>query len=207
MSPGGEGVLTLTVKMRVSPEPDSEQELVSSMKRYMDALNHSVKVVIENKALSLGKAHKLLHSVLKERYGLPSKVAQDCYREAIAIAKSWHSNPNRGRMPRARTPRLWLSYRYSYRVKDGYIELLGGYRLRIIGWDRRYDDYPSGDARLLLKDDKFVLGISKRVPKPAKYAARGVLAADVNENRLLPVIAKLSTGLNQLLRGPSTISG
>jgi hypothetical protein len=49
MSPGGEGVLTLTVKMRVSPEPDSEQELVSSMKRYMDALNHSVKVVIENK--------------------------------------------------------------------------------------------------------------------------------------------------------------
>jgi IS605 OrfB family transposase len=131
--------------------------------------------------LSLGKAHKLLHSVLKERYGLPSKVAQDCYREAIAIAKSWHSNPNRGRMPRARTPRLWLSYRYSYRVKDGYIELLGGYRLRVIGWDRRYDDHPSGDARLLLKDDKFVLGISKRVPKPAKYAARGVLAADVNE--------------------------
>jgi hypothetical protein len=96
MSPGGEGVLTLTVRMRVSPEPDSFKELVSLMKRCMDALNCSIKVVVENKALSLGKAHKLLYSALKERYCLPSKVAQDCYREAIAIAKSWHSNPNRG---------------------------------------------------------------------------------------------------------------
>jgi len=32
MSTGGEGVLTLTVKMRVSPEPDSFKELVSLMK-------------------------------------------------------------------------------------------------------------------------------------------------------------------------------
>jgi len=111
--------------------------------------------------------------------------------EAIAIAKSWHSNPNRGKMPRARTPRLWLSYGYSYRVKDDYIELLGGYRLRIIGWDRRYDDYPSGDARLLLKDDKFVLEISKCVPKPAKYAARGVLAADVNERQIVTGNSKI----------------
>jgi hypothetical protein len=39
---------------------------------------------------------------------------------------------------------------------------LGGYRLRVIGWDRRYDDYSSGDAGLLLKDDKFVLEMSKR---------------------------------------------
>jgi hypothetical protein len=65
--------------------------------------------VIENKALSLGKTHKLLYNVLKERYGLSSKVAQDCYREAVAIAKSWLRNPNRGKMSRAKTPRLWLT--------------------------------------------------------------------------------------------------
>jgi hypothetical protein len=44
-----------------------------------------------------------------------------------------------GRVPRARTPRLWLTHRYSYRVRDGYVEILGGFRLRIIGWDMRYD--------------------------------------------------------------------
>jgi hypothetical protein len=74
-------------------------------------------VVIENKVLSLRKVHKLLYNVLKEGYDLPSKVAVDCYREAIAIAKSWLSNSNRGRVPRARTPRLWLTNICSYRYR------------------------------------------------------------------------------------------
>jgi len=181
MPSGGEGALTLTIKMRVSPEPGQYQALLDLMKRYRDALNHTVRVAIENKALSLGKAHELLYSVLKERYGLPSKIAQDCYREAIAIIRSWLSNPNRGRVPEARIPRLWLTHKYSYRVRDDRVEILGGFRLRVIGWDKRYDDHPSGDARLLLKDGKFILEISKHIPKPPKYTPRGVLAVDVNE--------------------------
>jgi len=103
----------------------------------------------------------------------------------IAIAKSWLSNPNRGNLPRARAPRIWLTNSYSYRVRDGYVELLGGYRLRIIGWDKRYDVYPSGDAILLFRDGKLILEVSKRVPKPAKYVARGVLAVDVNEKHIV----------------------
>jgi IS605 OrfB family transposase len=179
MSSGDEGLLT--VKMRVSPEPNSFRELVNIMKRYRDALNYAIRVVIENNALSLGKAHKLLYNILKEKYGLQSKIAIDCYREAIAIAKSWLSNSDRGRMPRAKTLRFWLTHRYSYRVKGGYVEILGGFKLRIIGWDKRYDGYPSGDARLILKDGKFILEVSKRIPKPTKYTPRGVLAIDVNE--------------------------
>ena len=185
MSLGCEGLLTLTIKMRVSPEPASYKELIGLMRRYREALNYAIKVVIENKALSLSRAHKLLYSVLKERYGLPSRIAQDCYREAIAIARSWLNNPGRGNMPRAKAPRIWLTNSYSYRVKDGYVELLGGYKLRIIGWDKRYDSYPSGDAILLFRDGKFILGIYKRVPKPAKYAARSVLAVDVNEKQIV----------------------
>jgi IS605 OrfB family transposase len=181
MPPGCEGSLTLTVKVGVSPEPGVFEELMSLMYRYREALNHAIKVVIENRALSLGKAHSLLYSTLKERYGLSPKVAIDCYREAIAIAKSWLSNPSRGNIPRAKTLRLWLTHKQSYRLRDGYVEILGGFRLRVIGWDRRYDNYPSGDARLVFKDGKLVLELSKRVPKPAKYSPRGVLAVDVNE--------------------------
>jgi len=88
LSSGGEGVLTLTVKMRVSPEPSSYQEPLSLMKRYRDALNYSIRVIIESGALTLGKAHKLLYSTLKERFNLLSKIAIDCYGEALAIAKS-----------------------------------------------------------------------------------------------------------------------
>ncbi|MEM1605648.1 MAG: RNA-guided endonuclease TnpB family protein [Fervidicoccaceae archaeon] len=185
MSSGREGSLTLAIKMRVSPEPDSKQELMNLVRRYREALNYAVRVVIENRALSLGKAHILLYKVFKERYGLPSKVAQDCYREAIAIAKSWLSNPGRGSMPRARAPRIWLTNKYSYRVKDGYVELLGGYKLRIIGWDKRYDGYPSGDSILLFKNGKLILEVSKHVPKPAKYIPSGVLAVDINEKEIV----------------------
>ncbi|MFP3230965.1 MAG: hypothetical protein RXS19_07105, partial [Caldisphaera sp.] len=138
MSMGNEGLLTLTVNVKVSPEPDSHKKLISLMKRYREALNYSIKVIIENKAISLGKAHRLLYKVLKEKYDLPSKIAIDCYREAIAITKSWLKNTNKGKIPRANNLRIWLTYEHSYRIKGDYVELLGGYRLKIIGLDRRY---------------------------------------------------------------------
>ena len=103
------------------------------MKQYREALNYSIKVIIENKAISLGKAHRLLYKVLKEKYCLPSKIAQDCYREAIAIAKSWLKNTNKGKIPIVRSLRIWLTYEQGYRIKGDYVELLGGYRLKIIG--------------------------------------------------------------------------
>ena len=84
------------------------------MKRYREALNYSIKVIIENKAISLGKAHRLLYKVLKESFSLPSKIAIDCYREAIAIAKSWLRNLDKGKIPRANNLRIWLTYGQSY---------------------------------------------------------------------------------------------
>jgi len=109
MSAGGEGELTLTVRMKVSPEPEQQQAILDLMRRYRDALNYSIRAVIANKALSLSKAHRLLYKDLRERYGLPARVAQDCYREAIAIAKSWLRNPRRGDMPTAKGLSMWLT--------------------------------------------------------------------------------------------------
>jgi IS605 OrfB family transposase len=185
MSSGNEGLLTLTIKMRVSPEPEYEKELTNLMKRYREALNYAIKVIIENKLLSLGKAHKLLYNILKEKYGLPSKIAIDCYREAIAIAKSWLRNQNRGKIPTIKTLRMWLTPSQGYRVKDNYVEIIGGYKLRIIGWDRRYDKYQNREARLIYKNGKMFLMITKRIPKPSKYTPRGVLAIDINEKHIV----------------------
>ena len=100
---GSEGFLTLTIKMRVRPEPECEEELVDLLKRYRDALNHSVEKIVGEKATSLSKAHALLYRELKEALYLPSRIAMDCYREALSIAKSWLSNPNKGTMPKAKT--------------------------------------------------------------------------------------------------------
>jgi len=51
--------------------------------------------------------------------------------------------------------------------------------------DRRYNSYPNKEARLLLKDGKFILKISKRVPESAKYSPSGVLAVDFNEKQIV----------------------
>jgi IS605 OrfB family transposase len=182
---GNEGFLTTTVRMRVRPEPEHEGELLDLLRRYRGALNHAIKVLIEERALTLGKAHKLLYSTLKERFGLPSQIAIGCYREAIAIVKSWFNSSERGRAPTTRSLRMWLTRERSYRIKGNYVEVLGGYRLRIVGWDRRYDQYPSGEAKLVYKDSRFFLMIVKQVPRPSKHAPKGVLAVDVNEKEVV----------------------
>jgi IS605 OrfB family transposase len=185
MPAGGEGALTVTVRVRVSPEPEGEQAILDLMRRYRDALNYSIRAIIASKALSLTKAHKLLYNTLRERYGLPSKIAQGCYREAIAIAKSWLKNPKRGEVPTAKRLSVWLTHEQGYRIKGDSVELIGGYRLRVIGWNRKYDSYPSREARLVFRDGEFALYVTKRAPRPAKYAPKGALAVDVNERQIV----------------------
>jgi len=204
MSAGDEGELTLTVRVRVSPEPEQQQAILNLMRRYRDALNYSVRAIIANRALSLTKAHRLLYSTLRERYGLSARAALDCYREAIAIAKSWLRNPKRGAVPTVKGLSMWLTHGLGYRVKGNYVELAGGYRLRIIGWDRRYDSLPSREARLVFRDGEFTLYVFKRAPRPAKYAPKGVLAVDVNERQIVVgnsrVEARVETPVERALR-------
>jgi IS605 OrfB family transposase len=72
-----------------------------------------------------------------------------------------------------------------YRVKEGYVEIIGGVRLRIIGWDRRYDQYENGEARLVYRDGKMILWISKKIPKSEPYQPRDVIAIDINEKKIV----------------------
>jgi predicted transposase len=95
--------LTLTVRMRVSPEP----QVIEFMKRYRYALNYAIRIIIENNVLTITKAHKLLYKVFRERFGLPSHIVVACYRETIVIAKSWLKNPRRGEnLPTVKTLRM-----------------------------------------------------------------------------------------------------
>ena len=200
MQSGNDGVLTLTIKMKVSPESDSEGKLLSLMQKYRDALNYSIKTIIENKVLSLSKAHKLLYSNLKEKFNLPSRIAQDCYREALAIVKSWLRNQNKGEIPKAKNLRIWLTHNCSYRVKGEYVEILGDFKLKIAGWDRRYDSYPNREARLVFRDDKFILYIFKRILKPTKYSPKGILAVDINERHIVVGNSKIERRLETVIK-------
>jgi IS605 OrfB family transposase len=72
-----------------------------------------------------------------------------------------------------------------YRVKDGYVEIIGGVKLKIIGWDRRYDQYENGEARLGYRGDKMMLWISKKIPRPKPYKPRDAIAVDINERKIV----------------------
>jgi len=64
----------------------------------------------------LGKVHGELYTRLRGEYNLPSKVAEDCYRDALSVYKGWFNNPRRGRFPRVYKPSVWLTPKASYNV-------------------------------------------------------------------------------------------
>jgi putative transposase len=91
----------------------------------------------------------------------------------------------KGRRPRVKKLSMLLHQGLGYRVKDGYVEIIGGVKLKIIGWNRRYDGYENGEARLVYRDNKMTLWISKRIPKPEPYQPRDVIAVDINEKKIV----------------------
>ena len=181
MTTGDEGFLTLSIGMRVSPEPVA----VELLQRYRDALNYAINKIIDNNLRTLKQTHKMLYKDLVEIFNLPSRIALDCYRDALANANAWRNNSKRGRRPIVKKLSMLLHPGSGYRIKDGYIEIIGGIRLRIIGWDRRYDDYENREARLIYKKDKMILWISKKIPKPKKYSPIDVIGVDINEQKIV----------------------
>ena len=94
MASGDEGLLTLSTGMRVSPEPGA----VELLKRYNVALNYAINRILSLDLLdlrSIGRVHNALYRELR-RFGLPSRVAIDCYRDALANANAWRNNPRKG---------------------------------------------------------------------------------------------------------------
>ncbi|WP_267878570.1 hypothetical protein [Desulfurococcus amylolyticus] len=43
---------------------------------------------------------------------------------------------------------MLLTHGSGYRVRNGYVEIIGGFRLEIIGWDKRYDEHEKRIERL-----------------------------------------------------------
>jgi len=181
MASGGEGLLTLSIGMRVSPEPGA----VELLRRYNVALNYAVNKILRLDLRSIGSVHNALYRELREWFGLPSRVAVDCYRDALANANAWRNNPKKGKRPRVKKLSMLLHPGSGYRVKDGYMEIIGGIRLKIIGWDRRYDGYENGEARLVYRGDRMMLWISKKIPRPEPCKPRDVIAVDINERKIV----------------------
>jgi putative transposase len=104
---GDEGLLTLSIGMGVSPEPGA----IELLRRYNVALNYVINKILDNNLKTLKQAHKILYRDLVEGFDLPSRIALDCYRDALANAKAWIRNPKKGKD-------LWLRDHQCFYIQD-----------------------------------------------------------------------------------------
>jgi len=92
MVSGDEGLLTLSIGVRVSLEP----EAIDLLKRYNTALNYAINKILRLNLKKIREIHNALYRELREWFGLPPRTAIDCYRDALANANAWRNNPKKG---------------------------------------------------------------------------------------------------------------
>jgi len=125
-----------------------------------------------------------LYEELREEYNLPSKVAEDCYRDALSIYKGWFNNPKKGRFPRVYKPTVWLTPKASYNVdfdkKSVRIASVG--ELPILGYPRNLKEYMSWrmkESRLVIRDGKAFLKVVFEKPLDSVEPKESI-AVDIN---------------------------
>jgi len=62
MASSGEGLLTISIGMRVSPEPGA----IELLRRYNLALNHAINKILSLGLRSIGRIHNALYRELRE---------------------------------------------------------------------------------------------------------------------------------------------
>ncbi|AGJ64075.1 RNA-guided endonuclease TnpB family protein [Saccharolobus islandicus] len=154
---------TVSMKIAVS------DSLLALVINYVKALRFTLfwlkeNVKNPNEKGVLGKVHEELYTRLREEYNLPSKVAEDCYRDALSVYKGWYNNPKKGRFPRVYKPTVWLTPKASYSVnfERMTVRIAGVGELPILGYPRNLKEYLSWkmkEARLVVKDGKAFLKV------------------------------------------------
>jgi len=180
-----------TVSMKIA----LSAPLLALVNNYVKALRFTLfwlkeNVPNPNEKGVLGKVHEELYKKLREEYNLPSKVAIDCYREALSIYKGWCNNPKKGRFPRVYKPTVWLTPKQSYSVdfEAMTVRIASVGELPILGYPRNLKDYLSWrmkEARLVVRDDKAFLKVVFEKPREENVEPKESVAVDVNMNEIV----------------------
>ncbi|AWS00339.1 RNA-guided endonuclease TnpB family protein [Metallosphaera hakonensis] len=179
-----------TVSMKIA----LSDSLLTLVNNYVKALHFTLfwlkeNVPNPNEKGVLGRIHEELYTRLREEYNLPPRIAEDCYRDALATYKGWYNNPKKGRFPRVYKPTVWLTPKASYNVDlDNMIVRVAGVgELQILGYPRNLKDYMSWkmkEARLVVKDGKAFLKVVFERPLEKVEAKSGV-AVDINMSEVV----------------------
>jgi putative transposase len=157
-------------------------------KNYLEGIRYVLywlkeKGINPNKKNILSIVHEELYKELKE-FELPSKVAENCYRNAISIYKGWYNNPNKGRFPRVYKPTVWLTPKLSYSIdfEKMLVKISKIGEFKILGYPRNYKEYLSWnmkESRLVFNNGKAFLKITFE-KFMQKIEPKGSVAVDIN---------------------------
>jgi len=163
--------------------------LLDFSKKYLEGIRYVLywlkeKRINPNKRNILSIVHKELYDKLKKEFNLPSRIAQDCNRNAISIYKGWYNNPKKGRFPRVYKPTVWLTPKLSYTVnfEKMLVKISKIGEFKILGYPRNYKEYLSWnmkESRLVFRNGKAFLKIVFE-KFMQKIEPKGSIAVDIN---------------------------
>jgi len=179
---------TNAIRATVSMNIALTKPLLVFSKNYLEALRYVLywlkeKRINPNKNNVISITHKALYNTLKS-FNLSSKIAIDCYRNAISIYKGWYNNPKKGRFPRVFKPTVWLTPKLSYTVNfdEMLVKISKIGEFKILGYPRNYKEYLSWEmkeSRLVFRNGKVFLKITFE-KLMQKIEPKGSIAVDIN---------------------------
>ncbi|MQL55604.1 RNA-guided endonuclease TnpB family protein [Acidianus ambivalens] len=184
------------IRASVSMKIAVSEPLLALVNNYVKALRFTLfwlkeNVKNPNEKGVLSKVHEKLYEKLRGEYNLPSKVAEDCYRDALSIYKGWYNNPRRGRFPRVYKPTVWLTPKKSYSVnfERMTVKITSVGELQILGYPRNLKDYLSWkmrEARLAVKGGKaFLKVVFEKEEEGEKVEPKESIAVDINMSEIV----------------------
>ena len=176
------------IRATVSMNIALTKPLLVFSKSYLEALRYVLywlkeKRINPNKNNVISITHKALYNTLKS-FNLSSKIAIDCYRNAISIYKGWYNNPKKGRFPRVFKPTVWLTPKLSYTVNfdEMLVKISKIGEFKILGYPRNYKEYLSWEmkeSRLVFRNGKVFLKITFE-KLMQKIEPKGSIAVNIN---------------------------
>jgi len=185
----------ITVQMKVAPSYKVKHlaYLYTRAKQLIVNWLIESKPTFKNKTDLINILHHEWYEKLKQM-GLPSRLAEDCYRDAANVYTSWLENPNRNKSkPRIKSVSLILTPKLSYNLDLIKMKLsILGYETPILGYSRTltlYKDWKIAEAKLVKRGKSWFLfitfrkGEEKKKGKKAKKKEEGLATRGEKKKR------------------------
>ena len=158
--------MTVTAKIQISVNADSKGLLDETMSVYSDACNYVSGYVFRTHDLKQFSLNKVLYSILRERFGLKSQMAQSVFKTVIARYKTILENQNEWIQPFFKKPQYDLVWNRDYSLTQNCfsVNTLNG-RVKLPYFSEgmskyfNHNIYKFGTARLVNKHGKYFLHI------------------------------------------------